>query len=191
MNAFAHTQYLEFLRVAGEAFSPMFPLAEPLRRCGHEFWCVEGLWQGSKVVRLVDIGRISCDSFEFEVLRKQHDSLLAWFPAAGLVRSGFKHSLYFDLLNSGRSHNGVRNRRLGLGNWAFVGNYLADEGQVITDRDAALAQIHRPAYLSQLAAHRADVVRLRRLLAEGTVRITREMCDEHPHLNLVLEVVAW
>lgn len=190
MNDSGHAQYLDFLRLAGGAFSPMFSLAEPLRRGGRDFWSVEGLWQACKVIRLADPGRVSLDGFEFEVLHREADFVLVWFPGAGLVRENFKHSLYFDVLKSGRSHNAARNRRLGLGNWAFAGHYLVEEARVITDRSAAQALIHRPAYLRQLALHGPEVDRLRHLLAEGRVRISPEMCEAHPHLNVLLDVLA-
>lgn len=190
MNTAGHAQYLEFLRLAGEVFSPMFPLAEPLRRGGRDFWCVEGLWQASKVIRLADPGRVSRDGLEFEVLHREPNSVLVWFPAAGLVLGDFRHSLCFDVLKSGRSHNAARNRWLGLGNWAFAGHYLAEEARVVTDRSAAQTLIHRPAYLHQLAMHSPEVDRLQRLLAEGRVHISPEMCEAHPHLNVLLDALT-
>lgn len=175
--------------MADELFSPMFPLAEPLHRGGRDFWCVESLWQGSNVVRLADPGRVSPDGIEFEVLHREPDSVLVWFPAAGLVREDFKHSVYFDVLKSGPSHNPARNRWLGQGNWAFAGHYHADEARVIADRDIAYVLIHRPAYLGQLAVHHPELERLRSLLAEGKLSITPEMREAHPHLNLVLDLL--
>lgn len=190
MNPGGHAQYLAFLRVAGEVFSPMHPLAEPLRRGGRDFWCVEGLWQGSKVLRLADCARAERSGIQFELLQQQQDFALVWFPAAGHVRERFKQSAYFEVLKSGRNHKAARDRVFGLGEWAFAGHYVADAAQLVTDRDLALALIHRPAYHAQLAGHAGDLARLRRLLDEGAVHITPEMREAHPHLGCLLEVLA-
>jgi hypothetical protein len=185
MDALGHRQYLAFLAVAGREFSPLHPLVEPLRLGGREFWTVEGLWQGSKIVRVRDPAMLEPSDLRFETISAGLDGVEIWFPLAGSVREAFLASIYFRCLKSSRKYNRIRDRQFGRGNWTFSGHYCCETGQVISERARAIELIHRPAYRAQLAQRWREMDHLRCLLREGRVTITEAMLAAHPHLHAV------
>lgn len=78
----AHDRYLDFLRRWGDEFSPMCPLREAIRFGSHEFWTIEGLWQGTKIMRIESTVRTDLQGIPHTVLRTLGQRIEIWSPAA-------------------------------------------------------------------------------------------------------------
>ena len=149
----------------------MHPVPRPFVLGSYEFWTVEGIWQGTKIVRLAHPTHVTLP----------HEPLGSneiWFPQAGSVKVDVQRSDFFRCLKSGRGYDAKRDRAFGKRNWAFAGHWDPSRA-VRLSTEAARVELHERFYAEQLAQFPATMARLRR-----SVEISDAMVATHPHLRV-------